>query len=116
MTTDTLLEAPAAATDGAGPRHALPAELTIYVVADLLPQWLAWLDDPQAAATLTLDAAGVDQVDAAGLQLLVSLGLGLARRDRALRLASPAAAIVDACRQLGLLPWLHGVTDAETAR
>ena len=27
-----------------------------------------------------------------------------------------AAAIVDACRQLGLLPWLHGVTDAETAR
>jgi ABC-type transporter Mla MlaB component len=116
MTTDTLLEAPPAATGGTGPRHVLPAELTIYVVADQLPQWLTWLDDPQAAATLTLEVAGVDQVDAAGLQLLVSLGQGLARRGRALRLASPAAAIVDACRQLGLLPWLHGVTDGETTR
>ena len=114
MATDTLLDAPPPAAAGTGP--ALPAEVTIYVVADLLPQWLAWLDEPEAPATLALDAAGVDQVDAAGLQLLVSLGLGLAQRDRRLRLVAPGTALVDGCRQLGLLAWLHGVTDGEPAR
>lgn len=115
MGTDTLLDPPIAAATATAP--ALPAELTIYVVADLLPQWLAWLDEPDAPPTLTLDAADVDQLDAAGLQLLVSLGLGLARRDRALRLQAPSPAIVDGCRQLGLLPWLQGVAaEAGAAR
>lgn len=84
--------------------HVLPAELTIYTVGELRPQWLAWLD-PAAAAwpdPLVLDASPVAEVDAAGVQLLQSLANTLAQRQGLLRLDSPSRALVQACAALGL--------------
>jgi anti-anti-sigma regulatory factor len=89
---------------------ALPAELTIYTLGELRPAWLAWLADPvQADADhATVDAAGVDQIDAAGAQLLLSLSQALARQHRALTLLNPSAALSQACTALGLHALLGG--------
>jgi len=53
----------------------LAPELTIYTVAELHPQWLAWLGETATPGTesAALDISAVNQVDAAGLQLLLSL-------------------------------------------
>lgn len=88
----------------------LPAELTIYSVADLQPKWLAWLTSDDGAATTEpapdnlcrVGAAGVGEVDAAGVQLLLSLANALARRHRALQLVAPSAALMEACTALGV--------------
>ena len=57
--------------------NVLPPELTIYTVGEWHPRLLDWVGSgPEADAvddTLQLDAAAVTEVDAAGLQLLVSL-------------------------------------------
>jgi ABC-type transporter Mla MlaB component len=88
----------------------LPAELTIYTVSELHPQWLARLNeaDRSDAAqdpsddTCRVDAAAVEEVDAAGLQLLLSLSNALARRERALQLVSPSPPLARACAALGV--------------
>ena len=81
----------------------LPNELSIYTVADVRGQWLAQLAEPDAAdVAVALDGAAVDQVDAAGVQLLVALQRALAQHDRALKLNAPSAALVEACRALGV--------------
>ena len=88
----------------------LPAELTIYTVAELHPQWLAWLADDDRAATVEpvpadqcrVDAAAVGEVDAAGAQLLLSLANALARRHRTLQLVDPSTALAKACTALGV--------------
>ena len=91
---------------------ALPAELTIYTVGELRAPWLAWMGDALAASdegeTLEADADAVDQVDAAGVQLLLSLANALARQGRTLRLAHPSAPIAQACAMLGLASLLLG--------
>lgn len=100
---------------------ALPPELTIYSVGELHPQWLAWLG--QGAATLPADApaevhaAAVDQVDAAGLQLLVSLQRALAERGRTLQLQAASGVLRSSCEALGLGDWLkaHVAPTAEGA-
>jgi anti-anti-sigma regulatory factor len=90
----------------------LPAELTIYHVAELHRDWLqrlAALDrDGAAAAPAALDAAPLQQLDGAGLQLLLSLRKALAERgvDAPLRSAGPllhaAAAALGLHAALGL--------------
>jgi ABC-type transporter Mla MlaB component len=81
---------------------ALPAELTIYTVGESMPMYLNWLQaDAAASDTLNVDASAVAEVDAAGVQLLISLANGLVRRDRHLQLAAPSAALVSACTLLG---------------
>jgi anti-anti-sigma factor len=91
----------------------LPPELTIYAAAELHPQWLAWL----AAASgpgreeAVVDAHAVDQVDAAGLQLLVSLERSLTDRGVRLRLNAPSSALHQACEALGLGEWLSASAD-----
>lgn len=100
---------------------ALPPELTIYSVGELHPQWLAWLS--QGAAGLPADApaevqaAAVDQVDAAGLQLLLSLHRALADRGRRLQIQAPSAVLQSSCEALGLGGWLqaHMTQTAEGA-
>ncbi|MDO9314213.1 MAG: STAS domain-containing protein [Burkholderiaceae bacterium] len=86
--------------------HSLPAELTIYTVGELHPQWLAWLADASnpdgCSPECCVDAAAVDLVDAAGLQLLASLSNGLARQQRTLRLLNPSPPLAKACATLGL--------------
>lgn len=83
----------------------LPAELTIYTVGELRPQWLAWLgslassDAPVEAA---VDGAAVDQIDAAGVQLLVSLSRSLQAVQRTLCLVNASPLLTQACDALGL--------------
>ncbi len=69
-------------------------ELTIYAVGELHPQWLrpGWrASSADAADAWAVDAAAVGEVDAAGVQLLLSLANLLARDQRRLpRAAQPA--------------------------
>lgn len=85
----------------------LPAELTIYTVGDVRPLCLKWLSEAREATVspsndvLTLDASGVVEIDAAGVQLLLSLSHALRREHRVLQLSKPPQVLVDACRALG---------------
>lgn len=83
----------------------LPRELTIYTVGESRTAWLAWMGEalasPEAGPVLAADAAAVDQVDAAGVQLLLSLANALAAHGRSLRLTQPSEPVVQACRLLG---------------
>lgn len=83
----------------------LPAELTIYTVGELRPQWLAWLArcaEADAPAEAPVDGSAVDQIDAAGVQLLVALSRSLASAQRALQFRSVSPVLADACAALGL--------------
>jgi anti-anti-sigma regulatory factor len=90
----------------------LPAELTIYSVGELHPAWSNSLAaattavDGAAGESFAVDAAAVAEIDAAGLQLLLSLANALARSDRVLRLLNPSQTLRQACAALGLTPWL----------
>ena len=92
----------------------LPQELTIYTASELRGQCLAWLADTAAGTPAdadaddgwALEASSVDQVDAAGVQLLVSLARSLDAQSMALRLQGPSTPLVDACAALGLADWL----------
>lgn len=95
---------------------ALPAELTLYFVDELMPKWLALIDEPGLPPVVAFDASAVREADAAGLQLLVSLGLALQRRDRMLRLEAPSVVLCDTCQRLGLTPWLAEVTAGGAGR
>ena len=88
------------------PFRPLPAEVSIYTVAELRNQWLAELpaegaDD--AGADVEIDASAVEQFDAAGAQGLLSLALTLAVRGQRLRLVPASVSVVAACGVLGLL-------------
>lgn len=77
----------------------LPAEVTIYVVAELRAAWLDWLSALQDDATV--DGSRVDEVDAAGVQCLLALARSAAQRGHALRVAAPSATLRRACLSLG---------------
>lgn len=83
----------------------LPAELSIYTAAELHPRWLAWAAQ-HAGPDATADASTVDQVDGAGMQLLVALQHSLAARGVALQLRAPSRPLREACTALGLAGWL----------
>lgn len=83
----------------------LPEELSIFCAAELqalLRQWLADpAADPHAPDTLVLDAARVVEVDAAGVQLLLSLSNSLLREGRQLQIEQASEALRQACQRLG---------------
>ena len=87
----------------------LPSELTIYTISELHPQCLAWIGadadadngEPAAVSGLRVDAQAVQEVDAAGVQLLLSLSNALARQQRQLQLLRPSAPLLAACMALG---------------
>lgn len=90
----------------------LPAELTIYTVGELHPQCLGWMDaDPTHPDRLAVDAQAVQEVDAAGVQLLLSLSHALAARGRLLSLEAPSQPLVAACQALGLAVLLSPETE-----
>lgn len=82
----------------------LPAELTIYTVGELHPQWLGWLAMNEPGATVQGEA--VEQIDSAGLQLLIALDRALAGRGRHLAVHAPSSALRHGFRDLGLPHWL----------
>jgi anti-anti-sigma regulatory factor len=89
--------------------HALPVELTIYTVAELHRLGLAWLAEQDDDLRCTVDASAVDQADAAGVQLLLSLHAALHRQGRGLQLDDPSPALLAACEALGLANWVRSV-------
>lgn len=96
------------------PRN-LPAEVTIYTVGELKDQCLAWMGETPAEGDASdglwpLDASAVDQIDAAGVQLLVSLAHTLSQQHLALALLQPSAPLTEACAALGLTGWLSACT------
>jgi ABC-type transporter Mla MlaB component len=95
----------------------LPPELTIYTVAELHPQWLAWMAQAAASAdeVAAADGAAVCEVDAAGLQMLLSLQRALAERGRRLRIDAPSAALQAGCGAAGLADWLQAPAALEGA-
>lgn len=91
------------------PLAPLPSEMTIYAVSEMRSAWLDWLTAlPQEAqedggeSCVKLDASAVDTVDAAGLQLLVSLRRSLQARGRTLAVSPVSDPFRDACTVLGL--------------
>lgn len=83
----------------------LPAELTIYTVGELHPQWLSWmatLTATDAPTEVVIDGAEVDQVDAAGVQLLMALSHSLVAGGRSLCLVNASPPLTHACDTLGL--------------
>lgn len=83
----------------------LPAELTIYTVGELHPQWLSWMATLTAADAqpeVVIDGAEVDQVDAAGVQLLMALSHSLVAGGRSLCLVNASPPLAHACDTLGL--------------
>ena len=49
-----------------------------------------------------MEASSVNEVDAAGIQLLLALAASLKARGRALQLTNPSQPLVNACHSLGL--------------
>jgi len=98
------------------PCLALPRELTIYTVGELRLQWLDHLaaNNADPVDPWPVNAAAVEEVDAAGLQLLLSLSNWLAREQRRLQLEQPSPALQQACEALGL-PALLAVPSAAAA-
>lgn len=95
--------------------YALPAELTIYAVGALRPEWQQWVTKlpkrrgkASGAAIFEVDAAAVLEVDGAGVQLLVALSHSLAARRRTLRLVNVGQTLASACEVLGLSAHLLG--------
>jgi ABC-type transporter Mla MlaB component len=94
--------------------RALPAEFTIYALAALRQEWLAWLPaassarrpEGEAPEAWPVDASAVADVDAAALQMLVALAHSVAACGKALVLAAPSASLARACEGLGLAPLL----------
>ena len=87
---------------------ALPTELTIYTVGELRPQWLARLaeagpDETQELADICrVDGAAVADIDAAGVQLLLSLARTLAARQQLMQIVNASRTLGGACTALGV--------------
>lgn len=100
--------------------RSLPAELTIYTIGELRPEWLTWLstaahDDAASSGAdecLCVAAGAVAEVDAAGVQLLLSLSNALSRQQRQLRLVEPSPSLVRGCTALGAAMLLDGAAPA----
>jgi anti-anti-sigma regulatory factor len=90
----------------------LPSELTIYTASETRAAWLSWLSCDAATGDAdglcTVDGGELDEIDAAGAQLLVALAHSLARQQLRLRLTNPSRPLRAACRDLGLAPLLLG--------
>ncbi|TAK97684.1 MAG: STAS domain-containing protein [Aquabacterium sp.] len=83
--------------------YALPAELTIYTIGEVHAQCLNWMKQDQAEhIRLRINAGEVTEVDAAGIQLLLSLSKSLLADHRELQLLSPSTALAAACSALGV--------------
>ena len=103
--------------------HSFPSELTICTVGELRAQWLSWLaaareaDDAEAVhdQPLQVNAAAVNEVDAAGVQLVLALSHSLARERRRLHIENPSLAFSSACELLGVSALLTGTEASESA-
>ncbi len=94
----------------------LPAELTIHTVGETRHALVAWIATLGPRATLwRLDAAGVEEADAAGVQLLLATSRSASLAGARLRLESPSRVLCRASEQLGIAPIVLGTLDLESA-
>jgi len=87
---------------------ALPQELTIYHVGALREQWLTALlaVSPEGESPVyAVDGAAVQDVDGAGVQLLISLDRALTQRQRSLVVHDASPVLRQACATLGVAQW-----------
>jgi anti-anti-sigma regulatory factor len=97
-------------------RHPLPRELTIHTAADTHRALLAWVAGLGDTPLWQVDASPVDETDAAGVQLLLSLSRSAAQARAELRLDAPSPALQQACRTLGVAATLlDGADDRSCA-
>jgi len=93
----------------------LPHELTIYTVCECAPQWREAMHAADALPAeqhhIEVDASGVNEVDGAGVQLLIALHHTASHKGRALVLAQPSAALRRACDRLGAHALLSTTTE-----
>jgi anti-anti-sigma regulatory factor len=96
---------------------ALPAEFGIYTVAQVRRDLADALEaaGSRPGAVLALEAARVEQVDGAALQLLVVFGAELRRRGMRLQLVDPSEPLCRAIHRFGAGPMLGIAADARTA-
>ncbi|WP_290869998.1 STAS domain-containing protein [Aquabacterium sp.] len=87
----------------------LPAELTIYTAAETHGVLMGWLAQDTSPGDWPVAADGVNQIDAAGLQLIVALHRSLDARGQHLLLQGPHEALLNAMRSLGMDALLHQV-------
>ena len=83
-------------------RHLLPRELTIHTAADTHRAMLAWVAGLGDARAWFVDASPVDETDAAGVQLLLSLSRSAAQAQATLHIDTPSPVLERACRTLGV--------------
>lgn len=96
------------------PIPTLPAELVIYHVSELRQQWLAALEDEgEQVGPWAMGAHAVDEVDAAGLQLLLALASSLHLRGRTLQLVNASKPLRAACKRLNILHLIAADISAE---
>lgn len=96
----------------------LPQELTIYTVGEAHPLWVNWLgtaENADADKLAEVQASGVEQIDTAGVQLLLSLQRGLSTRNRKLKILGASSALTAACDGLGLSSWLLAHSEGAAA-
>lgn len=86
----------------------LPAELTIYSVGTTRDALLNWLtqQDPKQGDQVDIDAALVDDIDGAGIQLLGALTLSLTERGVLWQVKDASAPLLEICGVLGSQTWL----------
>jgi anti-anti-sigma regulatory factor len=86
--------------------RALPEELTIFTVGEWLAQCQAWHRDQTAQAgqahVMCVDAQAVKEIDAAGLQLLLSLAHACEKSGAQFKLTTPSPVLTAACQSLGM--------------
>lgn len=83
-------------------RANLSGEMTIYNAAALKQSLDGVLDDPRE---LELNLSKVNEIDSAGIQLLMLAKKERARHDRMTTLTAHSSAVVDALELLGLMPY-----------
>lgn len=74
------------------PEYPLGGNLTIYEVTERKPQLASWLEE--AADRLEIDLAGIEQIDAAGVQLLALLKQESLRQQKTLCLRNHSAVVL----------------------
>lgn len=94
--------------DGEYLRLTIDGAMTVYEASESKSELLAALAD---GAGLEIDLAGVDEIDTAGLQLLVLTRREGAQAGKPVRLADPSAALLEALDRYGMRSTFELPTD-----
>lgn len=94
----------------AASRVVIAGEMTIYSARDWRDRLLIAMSAP---GDVELDLSGVSEIDAAGIQLLVSLRMEAADSERALRLLAVSARVTEALTFCRLTDFFKDVLPAQ---